>query len=84
MLPKSPKRSKLVIPVNQTDNRKLSSVKALLYLPKIFDNNGNAELIISNSAQLAITTVNEVFFGSGLIRLIRGVVYRPMEDVAMK
>lgn len=62
-------------------NRKLYG---LLNLPKIFDSRGNAELIITNSAQLPITREKGVLFSFGLIFFMHGAVQRPIDDVNIK
>jgi hypothetical protein len=54
------------------------------YSPRILDSNGNAELMIKTSAQLAINCDSDVFLRLGRVFRINGIVYRPTNDVTPK
>lgn len=53
-------------------------------IPKILDNNGNAELSIRTNAPLTISCDNDVLCRCGRMLCINGIVYKPTVDVAHK
>lgn len=85
--PKSPSKSKFVIPKKKfqiNDNHSLNYNRKKYDSPNILDSSGKAELNVRRKAQFTINCDNELNLRLGLTFFINGIVYRPTNEVMAK